>query len=259
MSFSTKKLTYSIFFLLFIIFNINCISNRSENEIIEPPAKVKSFPELSERNRLLGALLPERICYDVLHYMINMEIDIDKKYINGFVDIKSTATTDFSKLQFDLARKMKLNRVEYLDKNLKTSRNKDAVFVEFPLIKEGENFTFRIYYEGKPLKAKNPPWDGGFVWEKDKKGRPFISVVCEGEGANIWWPLKDHIADEPDEGSTMTFTVPKELYCVSNGRLLEVLDSPDKTKKTFTWTVNNPINNYNISVQLGHYLSLIHI
>ena len=253
---SMKKITYSFFFLLIIIFNINCISKRSENEIIEPPAKVKSFPELSERNRLLGALLPERTCYDVLHYMINIDIDIGKKYIKGFVDIKSTATTDFSILQFDLARKMKLNRVEYLDKNLKTSRNKDAVFVEFPLIKKGENFTFRVYYEGKPLQAKNPPWDGGFVWEKDKKGRPFISVACEGEGANIWWPLKDHIADEPDEGATMTFTVPKELYCVSNGRLLEVLDSQDETKRIFTWTVNNPINNYNISVQLGHYITI---
>ena len=253
---SMKKITYIFFFLLFIIFNIKCTKNRTENEIIEPPAKVKSFPELSERNRLLGALLPERTCYDVLHYMINVDIDIDKKYIKGFVDIKSTATTDFSNLQFDLARKMKLNRVEYLDKNLKTSRNKDAVFVEFPLIREGENFTFRVYYEGKPLQAKNPPWDGGFVWEKDKKGRPFISVACEGEGANIWWPLKDHIADEPDEGATMTFTVPKELYCVSNGRLLEVLDSPDETKRIFTWTVNNPINNYNISVQLGHYITI---
>ena len=251
-----KKITYSFFFLLFIISNTNCISNRSENEIIEPPDKAKLFPELSERNRLLGALLPERTCYDVLHYMINIDIDINKKYIKGFVDIKSTATTDFSKLQFDLARKMKLNRVEYLDKNLKTSRNKDAVFVEFPLIKKGENFTFRVYYEGKPLQAKNPPWDGGFVWEKDKKDRPFISVACEGEGANIWWPLKDHIADEPDEGATMTFTVPKELYCVSNGRLLEVLDSPDETKRIFTWTVNNPINNYNISVQLGHYITI---
>ena len=251
-----KKITYSYLFFLFVISNTNCISNRSENEIIEPPDRAKLFPELSERNRLLGALLPERTCYDVLHYMINIDIDIDKKYIKGFVDIKSTATTDFSKLQFDLARKMKLNRVEYLDKNLKTSRNKDAVFVEFPLIKKGENFTFRVYYEGKPLQAKNPPWDGGFVWEKDKKDRPFISVACEGEGANIWWPLKDHIADEPDEGATMTFTVPKELYCVSNGRLLEVLDSPDETKRIFTWTVNNPINNYNISVQLGHYITI---
>ena len=233
-----------------------CRSNRSENEVQLSPQEPKPFPELTERNRLLGDLLPERTCYDVIHYLIDLDIDIDKKYISGFVDIKAVAKNDFSKLQFDLARKMKLNRVEYLDKELKTSRNKDAVFVEFPDVKSGDNFTFRVHYEGKPLEAKNPPWDGGFVWEKDKKGRPFISVACEGDGANIWWPLKDHIADEPEEGATMVFTVPSDLFCVSNGRLLEVLNSSDKDKKTFTWTVNNPINNYNISVQIGNYVSI---
>ena len=249
-----KNKVYILLSTLIMIFG--CRSSRSENEVQLPPQDPKPFPELTERNRLLGDLLPERTCYDVIHYLIDLDIDIDKKYISGFVDIKAVARNDFSKLQFDLARKMKLNRVEYLDKKLKTSRNKDAVFVEFPDVKSGDNFTFRVYYEGKPLEAKNPPWDGGFVWEKDKKGRPFISVACEGDGANIWWPLKDHIADEPEEGATMIFTVPSDLFCVSNGRLLEVLNSSDKNKKTFTWAVNNPINNYNISVQIGNYVSI---
>ena len=249
-----KNKVYILLSILIMIFG--CRSNRSENEVQLPPQEPKPFPELTERNRLLGDLLPERTCYDVIHYLIDLDIDIDKKYISGFVDIKAVAKNDFSRLQFDLARKMKLNRVEYFDKELKTSRNKDAVFVEFPDVKSGDNFTFRVHYEGKPLEAKNPPWDGGFVWEKDKKGRPFISVACEGDGANIWWPLKDHIADEPEEGATMIFTVPSDLFCVSNGRLLEVLNSSDKDKKTFTWTVNNPINNYNISVQIGNYVSI---
>ena len=249
-----KNKVYILLSILIMIFG--CRSSRSENEVQLPPQDPKPFPELTERNRLLGDLLPERTCYDVIHYLIDLDIDIDKKYISGFVDIKAVAKNNFSKLQFDLARKMKLNRVEYLDKELKTSRNKDAVFVEFPDVKSGDNFTFRVNYEGKPLEAKNPPWDGGFVWEKDKKGRPFISVACEGDGANIWWPLKDHIADEPEEGATMVFTVPSDLFCVSNGRLLEVLNSSDKDKKTFTWTVNNPINNYNISVQIGNYVSI---
>ena len=89
-----------------------CRSSRSENEVQLPPQDPKSFPELTERNRLLGDLLPERICYDVIHYLIDLDIDIDTKYISGFVDIKAVAKNDFSKIQFDLARKMKLNRVE---------------------------------------------------------------------------------------------------------------------------------------------------
>ena len=241
--------------ILIIIVN-GCSSEQRRDSMAMPPEKPEPFPKLTERNRLLGDLLPERTCYDVKHYMINMDIDVKKKYIKGFVDITATATEDFKRLQVDLARKMRLNGVYFLDKKLKTSRKEDAVFVEFPKVAQGENITFRVEYEGKPLEAKNPPWDGGFVWEKDKKGRPYVSVACEGDGAGLWWPLKDHIADEPDDGATMTFTVPEELFCVSNGRLLDVTANQKNKTKTYTWTVNNPINNYNISVQLGHYVSI---
>ena len=241
--------------ILIIIIN-GCSSDQRRDSMAMPPEKPEPFPKLTERNRLLGDLLPERTCYDVKHYMINMDIDVKKKYIKGFVDITATATDDFTHLQVDLARKMRLNGVYFLDQKLKTSRKEDAVFVEFPKVTQGENITFRVEYEGKPQEAKNPPWDGGFVWEKDKKGRPYVSIACEGDGAGLWWPLKDHIADEPDDGATMTFTVPEELFCVSNGRLLDVTANQKNKTKTYTWTVNNPINNYNISVQLGHYVSI---
>ena len=241
--------------ILIIIVN-GCSSEQKRNSMAMPPEKPEPFPNLTERNRLLGDLLPERTCYDVKHYMINMDIDVKKKYIKGFVDITATAADDFTRLQVDLARKMRLNGVYFLDQKLKTTRKEDAVFVEFPIVREGENITFRVEYEGKPQEAKNPPWDGGFVWEKDKKDRPYVSIACEGDGAGLWWPLKDHIADEPDDGATMTFTVPEELFCVSNGRLLDVTANQKNKTKTYTWTVNNPINNYNISVQLGHYVSI---
>ena len=144
----------SLRILPFVIFIWHCENQFSKNELYLPPGKPDAFPELTERNRLLGELSPERNCYDVLHYLIDIDFDIEKKYIKGFVEIRSTAKADFSILQIDLARKMMLNKVEFQDQILKTSRSKDAVFVEFPNIKDGENFTFRIYYEGKPLEAK---------------------------------------------------------------------------------------------------------
>lgn len=212
--------------------------------------------KLTERNRLLGELLPERACYDILFYDINIEIDVDKKYIKGYVDFTALAVENFEKLQVDLAKSMQLNNVEYNGKILSTNRKEDAVYINFPKITAGSEFTFRVYYEGSPQVAKNPPWDGGFVWEKDEAGRDYVSVACEGDGCGLWWPLKDHISDEPDKGARMSFTVPKELMCVSNGRLIDASDNNNGTR-TYIWQVVNPINNYNISVQFGNYVSLV--
>ena len=243
-------LSKSVRIQFILLLTIGCNSEQNRTTMAMPPDEPESFPKLTERNRLLGDLLPERTCYDVKHYLINMDIDVDKKYIKGFVDIRASAEENFTSLQFDLARKMKLNGVYYLDQTLKTTRKKDAVFVEFPNVNKGDNFTFRIDYEGRPLEAKKPPWDGGFVWEKDKADRDFVGVACEGDGASLWWPCKDHPTEEPDS-MAINITVPNNIMCVANGRLREKVDTDVKT--TYKWFVTKPINNYNVSVNIANY------
>lgn len=238
---------YTALFSVLIITGCSSLSNKSQ--IITP--------KLSERNRLLGVLSPERICYDIQHYDINIDIDVNEKYISGFVDFTAIAINNFTLLQIDLAKSMRLNKIEFKGEELSHRRQEDAVFIDFPLIKSGQEFTFRVSYEGSPQKAKNPPWDGGFVWKKDEMDRDYISVACEGDGCGLWWPLKDHISDEPDRGARMTFTVPQNLVTVSNGRLISRSSNMQEGKDTYVWEVTNPINNYNISVQLGNYVSLI--
>ena len=243
-----------ILFLPIIVLITGCLPVHLAQPISEPTENIASFPKLTERNRLLGALSTERTCYDVQHYDINIDIDVEKKYVKGYVDFTALAVDDFTVLQIDLAEDMQLNGIYYLENKLETTRKKDAVFVKFPEIHRETMFHFSVHYEGKPRESSNPPWDGGFVWEEDQKGRPFVSVVCEGDGAGLWLPLKDHIMDKPDNGAKMTFTVPSELFCVSNGQLISTAENLENEKKVYTWEVNNPINNYNISVQLGHYV-----
>ena len=121
------------------------------------------------------------------------------------------------------------------------------------IIKKDSIFEFTVFYEGIPQGAENPPWAGGFTWSKDKNGRDWIAVSCEGEGARIWWPNKDHITAEGDS-VRMAYTVPSNLVAVGNGKLRSVKDLGDKT--TYEWFVRNPINNYNISVQIGNYVAV---
>jgi len=248
-----KKVNLSCMAVLIIA--CNSIKPPVTTEIIPAAEKVvikNTFPELTERNRLLGALNDDRNCYDVNFYNIALDIDPQEKYISGYVDIYASAVEDFTRLQIDLVSSMDLKKIIFENIELEKLRKEDAVLIEFPPIKKGQEFNFRVYYEGQPRAAANPPWDGGFVWEKDKKGRPFISVTCEGDGASLWWPCKDHISDEPDS-MRMSYTVPADLVCIANGKLENKSNEKDG-KITYTWVVKNPINNYNVSLQLGYYV-----
>lgn len=109
-----------------------------------------------------------------------------------------------------------------------------------------------VYYHGKPRKAINPPWDGGFVWKRDKEGNPWVAVACEGIGASVWYPCKDYLGDEPDSAE-MNFTAPSDLITVSNGRLRSVKINGDENT-TYDWAVVSPINNYDITFYIGKYV-----
>ncbi len=211
------------------------------------------LPEkFSRKDSLRGTLSPERANYDVRFYNLDLKIDIDKKYISGSNTILFTAVNNLSKLQFDLFDNLKINKVEWNNQALKFDREYHAVFVHFPSeIKAGSNSSIKIYYEGNPTVAKRAPWDGGFVFKSDKSGNPFVGVACQGTGASLWWPNKDHQSDEPDS-MAINITSPSKYEEVSNGRLRNKKDLGDGYTR-FEWFVANPINNYDVSVNIADY------
>lgn len=206
--------------------------------------------DFTAADTLRGMLRPERVCYDVTFYDIQIRVNPDKQSLSGHVDIFYQALTDFSRLQIDLFRNMTLDSVVFTGKKLSFEREYDAVFINFPFQKSGSTGKFRVYYQGKPTTANHPPWDGGFVWSRDRRGRHWIGVACEGDGASLWWPNKDHLSDEPDSLS-IRVSVPKGLSCVANGNLRNQVDEGDYQR--WDWFVSYPINNYNVSVNIANY------
>ena len=217
---------------------------------MEIPEKAEPYPKPTPRAKLLGELTAPRTCYDVTFYELNIDIDLDNRMIAGYVNFYAWAVNEFTELQFDLAKNMVLDEVNYKGRSLTYTREEDAVFVTFPAVQAGTQFQFRVTYHGKPAEAKKPPWDGGFVWEKDKAGRDFVGVACEGDGASLWWPCKDHPTEEPDS-MAINITVPSNIMCVANGRLREKVETDVKT--SYKWFVTKPINNYNVSVNIANY------
>ncbi|MEL7161503.1 MAG: M1 family metallopeptidase, partial [Bacteroidota bacterium] len=131
----------------------------------------------------------------------------------------------------------------------------DAVFVQLPRLALPDNRTRRmsIHYGGSPVAAQNAPWDGGFVWSLDDKDRTWVGVACEGTGASLWWPNKDHLSDEPDS-MLISVTVPKRFFVASNGNLRAEEELENGYQKRYDWLVSYPINNYNVSLGIGRYV-----
>jgi len=228
------------------LFILTLLSTAAKAQLLE---KQEAF---TRADTLRGMLTPLRTCYDINYYHLDVKVDIDKKSISGSNEFRFTATQDFNKLQFDLFANLKVERVVYKGQNLPFTREFNAVFVTFPRsVKKDAKERFTVFYSGSPVVANRPPWDGGFIYAKDKSGNPWVSVACQGLGASSWWPTKDHQSDEVDS-MLISITAPKALQEVSNGRFRSSVPKGDGYTQ-HNWFVSNPINNYDVSFYIGNY------
>jgi len=212
--------------------------------------------EFTRRDSLQGSLRPERTCFDVLRYDLNLTIEPEYKTVKGYNDITFKVIEKTQKIQLDLFENMVVDSIIFNEKKLQYKREFDAVFISFPSeLPLNSEQKIRFYYNGNPLVAKRAPWDGGFVWKKDSNGNDFVGVAVQGTGASLWYPVKDHQTDEPDQGASVKVAVPNGLMNVSNGKFL----GNENLNNGFTrwdWEVKNPINNYNIVINIGDYVNI---
>lgn len=208
---------------------------------------------MTRADTLRGALSPERTCYDVRWYHLDVAIDPSARRIDGSTTIRFTGVEASQRLQVDLFANMSVKAVT-LDGSapLPYTREFGAMFITLPRpLVPGESHDLIVAYGGEPRVAPRAPWDGGFIWTKDTLGNPWVAVACQGTGASLWWPNKDHQADEPDS-MLISVTVPPGLEDVSNGRLRSVTTMPGGWKR-YDWGVTYPINNYDVTVNVGKF------
>ena len=208
----------------------------------------------TRQDTLRGSITKERAWWDAKNYHLDIKVNPLDSTITGSNTIRYKVLLEYNVMQIDLQMPLEINKVIQDGKELKFKREGNAFFIELiskQKIDEIKELT--VFYGGKPKVAINPPWDGGITWKKDSNGNPFISSSCQGLGASVWWPNKDHMYDEVDN-MLISVNVPKNLMNVSNGRLQSVKQMKDGTK-TYNWYVSNPINNYGVNINIGDYVS----
>tara|TARA_R110002167_G_scaffold167170_13_gene364343 strand:- start:735 stop:2357 length:1623 start_codon:yes stop_codon:yes gene_type:complete len=206
--------------------------------------------KFTEQDTLRGSITPERAWWDLNFYHLDIAVDPANKFLSGSNTIRYTVLEESQILQIDLQPPLIIEKVMQDGKKLSFKSNTNAHFITLKKRqKKGDTNEIVVYYSGHPKEAVNAPWDGGFSWKTDANGKTFAATSCQGLGASVWWPNKDHMYDEVDS-MAISVKVPKGLMNVSNGRLRRV----DKATNTYHWYVSNPINNYGVNVNIADYV-----
>ncbi len=217
-----------------------------------------SVKKYTRADTLRGTLTKERTWWDVQRYEISFAPDYMDKSIAGSNEIayKVVKPNNGSiKMQIDLQEPLVIDSVLYNGKvKLKFSKSASIWLITVPAQKNAALNRVKIFYGGKVHQAKRAPWDGGFIFTQDSLKRPWMTVACQGLGASIWFPNKDHQSDEPDQGASLTMTIPDSLVAVANGRLVYKKINKNGTV-TYQYNVNSPINNYCIIPYIGKYVN----
>jgi aminopeptidase N len=223
---------------------------------------VLSAPVFAQRNFTArpadsgGVLTAEQAAYDVKHYALDLRINPAEQSIKGAVTVRARIVRAIDKFVLDLDTPFTVESAALADggksQPLNFERREGKIWISFPkAVKAGKTVEVRVAYSGKPRVAPHPPWVGGFVWSKTADGSPWFATAVQNDGADVWFPVKDHPSDKADNFS-LRFTVPEPLVAASNGKLQSIVKNADGTQ-TFNWFLSQPASNYVIALNVAPY------
>jgi aminopeptidase N len=206
----------------------------------------------TRQDTLRGTITPERAWWDLTYYHLDIVVNPSDSTINGTNTVTYRVLKPAGLMQIDLQEPLKITKAVQNNNVLSFKREGNVYWIELIEKQEqGKIYSVVLTYGGRPKISARPPWSGGITWKKDKNELPFVASSCQGDGASLWWPCKDHMYDEPDS-MLISVNVPGNLMDVSNGRLRSVVKQKNKTK-TYNWFVANPIDNYGVNINIADY------
>lgn len=246
-----KNVTLSFLLLCWCFSCCTIAQSNSSTALFGKPAK------FTRADTLRGMLTAERSWFDVQHYALSLNINPDERSIAGYNEISFKVLKAQPVMQLDLWANLAVDSIIFAQKPCTYRRQYNAVFIDLPTEQLSPDSTYALlfYYSGKPTVAKMPPWDGGFVWKNDQYKQPFIGVACQGMGASVWFPNKDHQSDEPDRGVSISLVVPEGLTAIANGQFWGSRPVSNHRRR-YDWSTEYPVNNYSISIYAADYVTL---
>jgi hypothetical protein len=121
------------------------------------PALAQDKP-ITRQEMLRGTITPERVWWDVQHYVLSVQFMPETRSIKGSNVISFKTLKPGSRMQIDLQQPLNITKVVHDGTDLKFEREGNVFWITFDKeIPQGVEDKVAIYYEGKPKAATNPP------------------------------------------------------------------------------------------------------
>lgn len=187
--------------------------------------------------------------YDVHHYTIVLNVDMDSGDIVAQTTIAATATQDLSSFNLDFSG-LDIQEILLDGETIEFSReNRELTLVPNTVLVADSEFEIVVNYSGRPnnISATGVPIAIG--WNRYPRG---IYVASEPSGAQTWYPVNDHPLDK----ATYTFevTVPQPYVVAANGLLVDTIEDGDLV--TYVWEASDPMASYLATVNIAEYVLL---
>lgn len=215
------------------------------------PAQGCSSTVVATRRDGLGDPLYPRLGnggYDVLHYTLDLAVDMETNIISGTTTISAQATQDQDAFNLDFEG-LTVEGIWINGNPAHSSRTgRELTITPSSRLREGEAFTVTVRYNGVP----NPTDDGGapfeIGWRRYSRG---VFVASEPSGAATWYPANDHPCDKATY--TMRVTVPEPYVVAANGTLKGEVDNGET--RTYTWESRDTVASYLTTVNIGEFIT----
>jgi aminopeptidase N len=235
------------------VFSFFLISSLLYPQIVDAQYTVPATKVFTRQDTLRGSVTPQRAWWDLTYYHLDIEVNPSDSTIRGTNTVTYRVLSPARVMQIDLQEPMSLKSAYQDGVSLSFTREGNVYWIDMAAKQEkGKVYSVVLTYSGKPRVARRPPWDGGITWKHDSQGLPFVASSCQGAGASLWWPCKDHMYDEPDS-MLISVNVPGNLMDVSNGRLRSIIKNRKNNTKTYNWFVSSPISNYCVNINIADY------
>jgi len=188
--------------------------------------------------------------YDVQHYDVVLDVDVEGNSVAAQVTIDAIATQDLSAFNLDLfgleVQEVRVGGVKSSFEHLAG----ELTITTGILIQTASAFRVVVDYSGTPVPVADASVASmglpGTGWFHTESG---VYVISECIGAAGWLPCNNHPADK----ATFAFhvTVPEKYTVAANGIL--TAESRGDGKRTFDWLASDPMATYLATICIAEF------